>query len=302
MQKYTTDEIIRKVRQYASIPKSSAILSDNDIIDLCTNEMHNYLVPKIMSVREDYFVKFNDYNVSDYRQNQSLTIPIPYDAVGSKLRDVAIKEGNKLKPIPRIYIENLYDYTTAYSGYYIENSDVKFTPYDMPVSTIRMYYIQRPNDLVLSSRGGMVREVRENNQIVLSRTPSNFSVGDSVNIIKERQPFNLYKTATIVTINGTLITLDDNTDIQTNSWVTNEGESVVPQLPVEAHAVLIQMGVCKALEAMGDMNNLQIANEKLVRDLESLFVYISPRVDSSPTKIVPSSHSITNYNQTWGRY
>lgn len=65
---------------------------DKDIIDLCTNEMHNYLVPEIMSVREDYFVKFNDYSVSDYRANESLSIPIPYDAVGSKLRDVNIKK------------------------------------------------------------------------------------------------------------------------------------------------------------------------------------------------------------------
>lgn len=297
MQKYTTDELIKTVRQYASIPKSSAILSDNDIIDLCTNEMHNYLVPEIMSVREDYFVKFNDYNVSDYRDNESLSIPIPYDAVGSKLRDVAIKQGNQLQPIPRIFIENLYDSSTAFSGYYIENSDVKIVPYNMNVSTIRMYYIQRPNDLVLSSRGGTVREVRENNQIVLSRTPSHFTVGDTINVIKERQPFNNYKTATILEINGTLLTLDDNSNIQAKSWVTSEGESVVPQVPVEAQSVLVQMGVCKALESMGDMNGLQIANEKLVRDLNSMFIYISPRVDSAPTKIIPNGYSLSNYNR-----
>jgi hypothetical protein len=284
--KHTTDELVKSVRRRISLPTANAILTEDEVVAICTDELQNYLVPKMMATREEYFVRHQDFVLSDYRTEQEIAIPIPYDAIGSKLRDVCIKTGSQFNPIPRMEIEDLYRGSFTSTGYYIEDSFIKIYPVTINVTEIRIYYFARPQDLILTTRAAIVREIREDNRIIVSRVPSHFSVGDEYSLINSKQPFNIYKTVIIEEKNGTLLTLDDTTGIQVGTWLCLQGESPVPQVPVEAHSVLAQMAAVKCLESMGDQQGMVSAQAKLDRDLESLFVYIGPRVDSAPVKIV----------------
>lgn len=294
MSRYTTDDLIKSVRRRATIPSTSAILTTEDLAELATDELLTFIVPKIMTVREDYFLTFKDFATSIYNTPTGVQMPIPSDAVGSKLRDVCIVNSDgQLTPIERIDVRDLY--SSNRTGYYIENSTVILYPKSLNVSTIRMYYISRPAELVLKTDAGSVIRIQDDGEtVILSRTPFNIKVGESVQFTNRKQPFNTLAHSIVTEVNGSTIKVESNEGLSLGAWCSLSGTSPVPQIPVEAHMVLAQAVTCKALEAMGDAQGLSIANDKLERDLESMFIYISPRVDSAPIKIISAGDTFRN--------
>jgi hypothetical protein len=73
--------------------------------------------------------------------------------------------------------------------------------------------------------------------------------------------------------------------------------SCVPQVPYDMFPLLVQRGVIKVLEALGDTQNLTIA-ERRYQDMAADFARtVSPRIDGAPKKIVNR-----NTPPYWGSY
>jgi hypothetical protein len=80
--------------------------------------------------------------------------------------------------------------------------------------------------------------------------------------------------------------------LSVGDYLTVEGETLVPQLPIEIHAFLAQAAAVKVLEAMGDSQGMRNAETKLQQVQKDVLTLISPRTDGSVKKVV-------NINTPW---
>src|SRR5690606_16238107 len=82
------------------------------------------------------------------------------------------------------------------------------------------------------------------------------------------------------------LVLDSVEGIEVGDYITLEGYSAIPQIPVEAHAYLAQLTAAKCLEGLGDREGMKAALDKAESLKKSLLVMTSQRVDGSPKKVV----------------
>lgn len=82
-----------------------------------------------------------------------------------------------------------------------------------------------------------------------------------------------------------------------NDFITLTEESIVPQFPLELHAVLAQRVALRCLEALGDTNGYSVAMSKL-QDMEmKTGTILDSRVDGAPLKVSPKNTFLRNRNR-----
>ena len=83
---FTSTGLIAQIKRRALIPTSQNLFTDSDLIAMLNEELQNRVIPYILSVREDYFLTYDEYT-----QNGSTTeIDIPTNAIGNKINQVNI--------------------------------------------------------------------------------------------------------------------------------------------------------------------------------------------------------------------
>lgn len=283
MSDYSTAALIANISRRASIPVNQGLFEDADILALATDEMHTNVVPFVMSVSEDYFVAYEDFAVGDYKTGKETRIPIPSRAVGGKLTDVAeVTPDGYIRNLPRLDLEDVE--RNVLTGFRIEGNDVVL--WDTTATTVRFYFYRRPADLCTVEAAGKVVTVGNDDTVILESSAP-FSVGDVVDIVSPKQPFQTKATVTVLGVTATTVLLSSNADVEVGDFIAPEGEAPVPQLPVEFHKYLAQATAVKCLESMNDANALKNAQGKLEELRKALVHVINPRIDGAPKKISP---------------
>ncbi len=309
--KYTTDEMIKSVRRRASLPASSALFSNEDIVDFLTEELHNVLTPITLDVREEYLVFDKDV---DTVIDKSL-YQIPSNAVGTGLRKVVLVDTHDEEyDIPFLSIDQKAGHTNAYynsggvspnnySGqiyHFFQNNSLGIFPTPRTVYPFRMKYYRRPNELVEEKDAATITSLNATSILVSKNL--NFSVGDEVEFNQAKSPFSAYGSATITNMpTATSLEFDAVPDgVQRGDWISEENTSPVVNLPLEAVSVLVQSAVVKVLNATGDETQTNQAGV-IYEQLKARYTdVISPRGDGSIKKAV-GSNNISNYTSgTWG--
>lgn len=300
---YTTTKLVEAIRRRGSIPSSQQLFSTNDFIALANDEMETVIIPNIMSVREEYFVGYEDVSVT--ASNTPQEISIPSDAIGQKLRDLCwVDDNGQLSSIPRLELEQasgtqyLDPMISQSYGFMIRANKIVLYPGNSGTGTLRIYYYKRPLELTNTSECGQVTEINTNtNEVTLTFLPSDWTTSDTVNVIGQSQPFETKVTSVQITnVSFPVVTLASVDNIAVGDWVALEGYSPIPQIPVEAHKVLAQATVVKCMEAMGDREGMQAAQGKLKKNITDMFKLISPRVDGAPKKITNAGNGIFDWN------
>jgi hypothetical protein len=157
-----TGSLIRTITRRAFIPSSQETFTDEDFLEMATEEINLGLVPLIQRMHEEHLIYYVDVPV----QADVIRYPIPARAHGNKLRDVAlIDENGTVFEMYRYSLSEISDFssTTAYvrsRGFYLENNNVVLANFETNIGQkIRMYFYMRPNSLVLESRGASVQQV-----------------------------------------------------------------------------------------------------------------------------------------------
>ena len=84
----------------------------------------------------------------------------------------------------------------------------------------------------------------------LSNMPAEFSIGDTLDVVENRQPFEVVASPLIVGLSGLNVTVDDPTGISVNDGVALRGFSIIPNLPsIEDHRALEMAGIIRFLMA-----------------------------------------------------
>lgn len=157
-----TSDLIRSIKRRAFIPSSQETFTDDDFLEMATEEINLGLVTLIQRMHEEHLIYYIDIDVIPGEQRYA----IPPRAHGNKLRDVAlIDENNNAFEMHRYSLSEISDFTntTTYinnRGFYLENNDVILNNFDTAIGQkLRMYFYMRPNVLVTEDKGASISSI-----------------------------------------------------------------------------------------------------------------------------------------------
>lgn len=195
----TSDDLVQSVKLNIMFPISQSTFTADDIISFANKEMATSQVPSILQFHEEFFVAVEEVVL---QSNQSV-YPIPYRAVGLKLRDLMYRDSsNNLTEMTRITgDEDIFTYGSG-SGtppykYKLQGNDVILVPLigTQPTGSLIFVYYLRPNQLVSNNRAAIISSFTE------SVTVDNTSLvaGDTItiNVIQRSTDGNINTTQSI---------------------------------------------------------------------------------------------------------
>ncbi len=291
------------------LPTTSTGPTSTDIYDLMTAELELYITPLMMRVREDHKLTIQD----------SLTVTntnaydIPPRAIGSKVKNVEIKDATTFRVLPRIEIERIPKYSTTgqVTGYWIQDDQVHMLPTPGQANPMRIYYFMRPGICVDYISVGEVASfnVSAGTVTLTALPPAGFTTSSLYDCIKGTPNFRHRAIDMVCTnITGSVMTFSPATaaplgvnpitdgsnplstggippDIAVGDTICLQYQSGIPQCPVEMMPLLAQRTAFKVLEAIGDpraMLTLQIC-EKMEKDAMTV---LTPRAEGNHRVIV----------------
>jgi hypothetical protein len=306
---YTSDELIKSVKSRAAIPSSQNRFKNEDFLRFANEEMAIGIVPSILRNHEDYFLVSEDINITQGKTKYE----IPYRAIGNKIRDVSIVDSNGVVfETTRIGIGDVahFNNTTIMYTFYVANNEICLVPDTLSIQNgnkLRISYYIRPNTLVLLEDVAVISSIDFNTGIIqLSQLPTDFSTSLKFDLIKAKSPHKSLRielTATGINTTSKTITFnisDLPANLEAGDHVSLATESAIPQIPSDMHMILAHRVATRVLEAQGDTEGLQNANQKLAELEQQTNTLIDNRVEDAPRKIV-NRRSILR-NSVYSRY
>jgi hypothetical protein len=152
-------DLIRSIKRRAMIPSSQETFTDEDFLEMATEEVNLGLVPLIQRMHEEHLVYYVEVEIVPSVKRYA----IPARAHGNKLRDVAlVDENDNIFEMHRYSLSEISDFTntTTYinaRGFYLENNDVILANFDTNIGQkLRFYFYMRPNVLVSEQDGASI--------------------------------------------------------------------------------------------------------------------------------------------------
>ncbi len=293
---YTTLDLLSSVKVRAMFPDASTgSLSSASLLNLATEELHSSLVPMIMSVREKYYETYQDTAMAAAQA----IYPIPTRAIGGVLSVVQYILNNyvmNLQPIDPNAITTTDSGLTP-RGFYFQNNNIVLYPTpNVTQGTIRMRYYQRPSRLEQTINCAQITSFDTNAlTATCSAVPSTWANGTVVDFIPAVIPYQPYGlnsvisgvTSGVITFSALPTTSSNGAAVLTaGDWIALAEYTPIPEVPFEFFAALAQATACKGLEAIGDQQNLGIAEQKLEAYLQSALKLVTPRDQNGTKKVV----------------
>lgn len=273
---YTTADLLKSIKRRGMIPTGQSTFQDADFLEMATEELQIELMPLLIGVREEYYVRHVDVALVSTQQ----AYPLPHRAVGAGLMDVLFLDGAG-SPIE------------ADVSYYLEGRNVMVDPAKTSAAYIRMLYYCRPGNLVVTTDAARITVIDTTTKVVTcSAVPAAWTTATKLDFVKAeggQDYLDIDKFSTNITGSDvTFSVLPD--DLAVGDYLTVAGTSPLPQVPVELQPVLAQKVVCQALESLGDQNGLGAAQARLKSLLENSVKLVSPRVKGGAKKLVSPSY------------
>lgn len=299
----TSENLIASIKRRANIPATQDMISDNEILEFANEELFLNFIPLVYSRHEDYYLVRQEI---PFRAG-IVRYPIPYRSIGTKVREVAIKDsGNDIREMRRISIDEV---TTSYQTgstyvrrYYFEGDEIvihtdpnTFNPNN---ESLIVFYHLRPNALVSGDRVGVITNIipgtdPNTTQIEFNGLPSNFVVNTPIDFIKTKSPhrvllnydINILSTGS-VGVTGYIVvnTSDIPASLVVGDRVASAGETDIVNAPSDLHVMLAQMVAERVLEAIGDQAGLASAGKKLEKMEQNSSLLLDNRSIGSPIK------------------
>lgn len=303
---YNTEELIKAIKRACSVPTSQLTYTDVDFVDIANDRLQSMVVPLMMSAREEYFVKYKDV-----ASPADGVIPFPTDAVGAKLRSVCFVQQTSplvLVNLPRLDLDvvagvGFFNYATL-AGFYIQGNDIILYPNtSVPVnSAMRLYYYKRSLALAAPENYGQITAIDTNtNTVQLNYLPVSWEVGTILNAVASEPNFLVTNESTEITsISSPSVVLTSVEGLSVGDYLSLEGYSAIPQIPVEAMKYLSQITAVACLEGLGDRPGMEAAQAIAEQYKTNLLIMVSQRVDGSVKKIMNPDGGLRLWTG-WGR-
>jgi hypothetical protein len=291
-----TQKLIDTIRRRAFIPRDQSTFTDDDFLEMATEEINIGLMDQIIEARGDYLVEYIDVEMDE----DILEYTVPSRAHGNKLRDVSIvnSEGDLVERLTQVTLDTPGEDCSS-TSFYMRNNKVVLTDGSFSDGDyLRMFFYIRPNKLVTTDRGATISTITDSSSggvdtkiVAFTTMPRHFTSALTYDITGFKSPnkilsFDLTPTdINLTTKTITFLASDWDDDIVVGDFVTMAEETIVPNIPTEYHPVVAQRVAVACLESMGDEQNKQSAERKLAQMEKSVLRIVTNRVEGQPKKI-----------------
>ena len=314
---YTVDgsslAMVNSVYRRILSPNSQNTILPVDVIAFIDEEMRTTILPLILAAQEEFYVQNIDQPVLQGVFNYT----IPKRASIATWRDVVFVDANKneinMSMLSPEYLKITYPAggmpPLYVFGFILQNDQIILYPNTSNTPTqyiLRMKIKRRPNNLTSVSNCAQVTAINTGTNVVtVVNPPLDWTTSTLFDLIPNSPQFtSLQDDATITNITGNNITFTSlpkdaqgNFSLKVGDWVCPAQMSCIPQVPYDMFPLLVQRGVIKTLEALGDTQNLTIAERRYADMAVDFARTVSPRIDGTPKKIVNR-----NTPSFWGSY
>lgn len=300
---YTTTDLITGITRTAHIPLANETFQPAALLALSDTCMRTYVSPKVASVRENYWVTYKDFAIS---QDSSVnSFPIPPLALGGGIVDAKLLQSDYFLPLDRIEVSELYSTQFAPRsnyGYWVEDNLIKLLPNGGVTGDVRVWYQRMPSKLVPTNQCAQIASIAGLDVTVVS-LPATFTTSTELDIVSSAPGFNVIKKDSAPTaINNLVLTFDEvPTEVKVGDWVCLQGESCVVQAPLEWVEVLVQAVAVKIYEIQGYLNKMKAASEDLKSMTEAALSLINPRQIEKTKFITAGGGVLGNTGGSWPR-
>jgi hypothetical protein len=225
------------------------------------------------------------------------TLQIPDRAVGRGIRNIwiadvaspTVNDFRELKMIDISEIKRVSHGTGNTAFYYYEDDELKLFPVLTKDSTIRLYFLSRPGELVLENKTCTVTAVGTTT-LSVDATPNNIALGSKIDVIKVTPGFkNLVEDQVLTARGATTLTVagyDFSTKkISVGDIVSLSRQSSVVQIPEDCIDTLIWSSCNQIAVALGITDMIDYTQKSLVSALQNMQMALVPRSEE-PQKIV----------------
>ena len=276
-----TSDLLSKVKLKAALPEGR--FEDAEILEFAYDALLSELVPLIVSMRTEYYVK-NETSAAVE------VTPIASRALGLALREVKLIRGGAIQDL---FLSNLEDVMTTQTGtpesFYLENNSIVLYP--PPASsddTLKQSFFFRPNKLVTTDEVATIAGIDRATGIITATIPDTWTTANLFDFVTARQGHDVLDWDVVATsVTPTEITVDPSdipSTLAVGDSLTLAGESAYAQIPDEAFNLLSQLTICDCLEEMGSLKELEAAQAKAEKLKSSLASILSNRVQGAPKK------------------
>lgn len=309
------NSLVQSVQRRILNPISANTLDEANIIELLDEEMRSTVIPLVSAAQEEFYVQNYDQTLVAGTYNYT----IPKRASFATWRDIVLVDtlGNELAmtDLPPEYVKITYplgNIPPMYTyGFVLQNDHITFWP---PNSTIPVNYMlrmkikRRPNHLTGYLNCGQVTAINSGTGVISLSVNGDgtWTTATTFDVIPNSPQFtSLEDDMSITAIDNTLNTITVTTiptGLAIGDWVCPALLSPIPQIPYDIFPLLSQRGVIRCLEALGDTQNLQVA-ERTYQDMASDFARtVSPRILGTTKKLVNRTAGFGwNYNRAISR-
>lgn len=292
---FTSTQLLASIKRRAMIPASQVTFTDQDFLDFATEEMNMGIVPTVIQLHEDYYL----YEVLIPLVDGQTKYQIPYRAIGNKVRDIALVDpNNNYSTMARIGIGDIsgWNYSNNVYAYYISSNEICLVPQNSNSayggSSLSISFYLRPNSLVPNTEVAIISGIdRTTGVVTVSNLPQTFSVNESMDFIQYRSPHKILRYDLVPTDVNTLASTvtfnlaDIPDELVVGDNISLATQTCIPQIPSDMHVMLAVRVATRLLEAIGDTEGLQNANQKLAELVNNTSVLINDRVEDAPRKI-----------------
>lgn len=282
---YTTADLVTNVKLVGHVPISNSTFTAPEIINLANRELQTAVIKQITSVREGYYMTYEDLDLAD-----DGLYDVPANAIGGALANIELIQNTTIIPVNRIEESEQFSTTAPTStsyGFFMKANKVQILP-TPNIGTPRLWYFRRPNTLVETSDAAQITAI-VGNVVSVTSLPSTMLVGTDVDFCQDQPTFNVLGTLEIASISSLDITLTGTmpTGLAVGDWMCLENQTPVPQIPVEFRPLLEQRVVVKIYELQGYLDKMRAAKVVLDEMTKDIFGLITPRVQSQTKIIMP---------------
>lgn len=274
-----TSDLLSKVKLKAALPEGR--FTDAEILELAYDALLAELVPLIVNMREEYFVKSETSTANP-------VVSISSRALGLALREVKLLRNTEVVDLPRI---NLEDVTSTATGtpefFYLENNSiVLYPPPSAVLDQLKQSFCFRPSKLVTPTETATITAINSATGVITATIPAAWSIAKKFDLVSAGSGHDVIAwNLAASSVNLTDITIASvPATLAVGDSICLAGESLYAQVPDEAFDLLSQLTVCDCLEEMGALTELQAAQAKAEKLKSSLASILSNRVQGAPKK------------------